>query len=162
MKQASVRLTRSGRRVMAIPDASVAVLPPSRRRPSRRSWPFGILRDRQGEESPGLEPTSEFLGQACHFDRVAKGLLPLVEFPVPSTKRVELTPRAAKLGGPGRLPILLREIGQPVDGRKIGWLEREKAFQLAAFSLLVSRLRTRAMLRADASERASSRHPAGG
>ena len=93
----------------------------------------GVVRDRHGEKTAGLEFAPEPLGQLGHFHHIANRLFPLVELLVASPKPVDFTFLAAQLRGSSRLPVLLRQLDKPVNGRRIGRIRREQAFQLSAF-----------------------------
>ena len=80
------------------------------------------------------------LGQADHCHRIATGLFPLVELLVASPKPVDFSFLAAQLRGLSRLPVLLRQQDKPVNGRRIGRIRHEQAFQLSAFRFNITLL----------------------
>ena len=50
----------------------------------------GVVRDRHGKKTSGLELAAEAFGQAGHFYRIATGLFPLVKLLVASSNPVDL------------------------------------------------------------------------
>jgi hypothetical protein len=100
----------------------------------------GVIRDCHSEKTAGLEFAPEPLGQLGHFHRIANRLFPLVELLVASPKPVDFSFLAAQLRGLSRLPVLRRQQDKPVNGRRIGRIRHEQAFQLSAFRFNITLL----------------------
>jgi hypothetical protein len=80
--------------------------------------PCRFFRICNGEKDSGFETTAEPFGQPGQFHGVANGLFPVVQFQIASERPCDIGPSAEKLGGSSRLPVLLRQLGKPVEGRQ--------------------------------------------
>ena len=123
-----------------------------------RSGSSEIARVRKTRASNSRPSCSARLG---HLHRVANGLVPIVEFLVASSKPIDFGLLAASLGGSSRLPVFLRQLGEPVKGRQIGRIGRDQAFQLPPFGFDITAAGTASQAPADGSGPGSTRLLAG-
>ena len=98
----------------------------------------GILRNRQDEESPGLEPASKEARQVGHLGRVALWLMTLVQFLISSVESRDFGLLVMELSRTVGLPFDDRQFGQPVKGLEINGIGIHQTFQCPPFQFRIA------------------------